>query len=346
MNKSTRLLISASVGIIFMLVILILAVIYPCPTTSQYNVFRIIISIAVGAFASIIPGMFDFKYNGIVSAIGALAVFAFVFIYDPAKLIISDDCNSDLYLSGVVYINNKEMRNVDVRVSQLKKSDVTDEYGTFKIEYPKKENKNLFNFRITYNTSLDTSFEMNNSDWRNLKFYFKTDKNMIAFNPKSVSDKIPETRVMLQTPKKEIKNYFEGNLYESSTLFYGGPPYCKFTMKYTDVKIQIKLSKDRKTVESAKVSFKAVEKANDGCPYLTVLPNIHIYDLENAQISEKSIFISFIPDRSNNPQCSLSFNGIIESEKIIGTLYNERTDMPEPKLVYKMKMETQLLMIE
>ena len=346
MNKSTRLIVSASVGTIFMLVILILAVIYPCPTTSQYNIFRIIISIAVGAFASIIPGMFDFKYNGIVSATGALAVFAFVFIYDPAKLVVSDDCNSDLFLSGVVYINNKEMRNVDVRVSQLKKSDVTDEYGTFKIEYPKKEDKTSFNFRITYSTSLDTSFELNNLDWNNLKFYFKTDKDMIAFNPKSVSDKVPETKVMPQTPKKEIKNYFEGSLYESSTAFYGGSPYCKFTMKYTDVKIQIKLSKDRKTLESAKVSFKAIEKASDGCPFQTVPPNIHIYDLENAQISEKSIFISFIPDRSNNPQCSLSFNGTIESEKIVGTLYNDRIDMPESILVYKMKMETQLQMIE
>lgn len=346
MKKSTQILISASVGIVFMLVILILAVIFPCPTTSQYNIFRIIISIAVGAFASIIPGIFEFKYSGLVSTTGALAVFAFVFVYDPAKLVVSDECSSDLSLSGIIYINNKEAKNVDIRVSQLKKSDVTDEYGTFKIDYPKKENGETFNFRVTYNTLLDTSFQVTNTDWNNLKFYFQTNKDIIVFNPKSLSDKTPEIKAATHTPKREIKNYFEGNLYESSTVYYGGSPYCKFSMKDADVKIQIKLSPDRKSVESAKVSFKAIEKTIDGCPYQSVPPNKHIYDLENAQITGQNIFISFVGDHSNNPQCSLSLSGTIENEKIIATIYNDRTDMPEPKLVYKIKMDVQLILIE
>ncbi len=337
---------SGIVGIIFMLVILILAFIEPCPSESQYNIYKIVISIAVGAFASIIPGLFDFKFNGIVSATGALAVFAFVYMYDPAKLIVSDKCNQDLSLSGAIYINNKETKNVDVRVSQLKKSDVTDEYGTFKIEYPEKENKPTFNFRVIYNTSIDTSFEVASSDWNNLKFYFKVTKNVIAFNPKSVSDKLQQIKVLPKTPKEEIKNYFEGILFESSTVYYGGAPYCNYSMKYTDVKVQLKLTKDRMNVELAKVSFKAIERGLENCPYQTVPPNTHIYDFENAQISGKDIFISFIPDYSNSPRCSMTLKGTIENEKIIASIYNDRIDIPESKLLYKMKMDMQLQMIE
>lgn len=117
-------------------------------------------------------------------------------------------------------------------------------------------------------------------------------------------------------------------------------------MKYTNIKVQIKLSRNRTSVESAKVTFKANERANSECPFQSVPPNNHLYDLSSATINGRSVFINFTSDHSNNPLCSLTLSGIIENTKIIASLYSERIDMPDPKLVFKIKMDMQVEIVE
>lgn len=347
MKKSSIVLLGAIVGICFILTILILSVLIPCPTSSQYVIFRIILSIAIGAFASTIPGLLNIKYYEIVSATGALGVFVLVYLFDPAKLVVSNhECDPDLFLAGLVFINSKEIKNVDLRVATLKKSTVTDEFGSFKIEYPKKEHKNGYDFRVIYGRSLDTSFRLENKDWHDLRFNFSVDTSKIAVNPVSKPFDSAAIKVPVNIPKKEIQNFFTGVLPESSTISYGGDPYCNFSMKYTDVKIQIKLTSDRLNVQSAKVIFKAIERANTDCPFQTVPPNTHVYDLSSATINGNSLFISFTPDPSNNPLCNLTLDGVINQSKIIATLNSERINMPDTKLVFKIRMDVQLELTE
>lgn len=346
MKKTTQIVISSITGIVFMLTILILIVLFPCPTQSQYTIYRLIISIAIAAFASIIPGMFDFKYSNLVSATGGLGVFAFVFIFDPAKTVISDDCSPNLFVTGTIYINGKESKNVDIRVNEFLKSGVTDEYGFFKIEYAKKDTRDSLSFRVMRGTALDTSFSVKKRDWHNLKFSFRVDENKIAFNPVSKSDQLSSQVLPNRLPKKAIGNFFIGTLSESSLAKYGGAPYCNYSMKYTDVKVQIKLSENRQNVQSAKVTFKATEKAYEDCPYQAGSPNRHVYDLSSATINGNSIFITFSPDHANFPLCGLTLSGVIEQNKIAASLNSERIDMPDPKLVYKLKMDMYVEMSE
>jgi len=86
-------MIPAIFGIAFIIIILFLILFFPCPTTSQFFVFRLILSIAVAGFAAIIPGFFKFNYSKFVSAGGAIAVFAFVYIFNPGTIITEERCN-------------------------------------------------------------------------------------------------------------------------------------------------------------------------------------------------------------------------------------------------------------
>lgn len=130
-----NLLLPTIVGIIFMIIILLLILFFPCPTSSQFFVFRIVLSIAVAGFASIIPGFFRLKYKGIITAGGALAVFAFIYTFNPGTIIAEDRCNepfdytvfledsighSIIRVSGILILqieNDKRIETIDEKGS-------------------------------------------------------------------------------------------------------------------------------------------------------------------------------------------------------------------------------------
>jgi hypothetical protein len=83
----------AILGACFLLLILILIVYFPCPSNAQYSIFRTILAIAIAAVASIIPGFFNLKYKELISAGGALAVFAYVYMYNPSIIVNTEKCS-------------------------------------------------------------------------------------------------------------------------------------------------------------------------------------------------------------------------------------------------------------
>lgn len=77
-------------GVLFVIVLLVLAIVFPKPTSFQYSVFRIVLSIAAAGVAAMIPGFINIELEStvglIVRAGGALAVFVIVFFFNPARL--------------------------------------------------------------------------------------------------------------------------------------------------------------------------------------------------------------------------------------------------------------------
>jgi hypothetical protein len=76
-------------GIVFLTALLALAVVIPNPTGPQFEMFRIIIALAAGGVAAVIPGMLNLRL-GLGSQLalragGALAVFIIVYFYSPAR---------------------------------------------------------------------------------------------------------------------------------------------------------------------------------------------------------------------------------------------------------------------
>ena len=138
-KKSPDLIFPAIVGIVFIIIILFLILFFPCPTSSQFFVFRTVLSIAVAGLASIIPGFFRFKYQKVVSAGGALAVFAFIYIFNPGTIITGDRCNQSFDFTIFLQdsIGNSVLKNSGALILQIendKRIEAIDEKGsaTFK----------------------------------------------------------------------------------------------------------------------------------------------------------------------------------------------------------------------
>jgi hypothetical protein len=92
-NSASPSLFPAITGLGLLLGIVGLLVFVPCPSGPQFLVFRIALARAVAGLAAVIPGFFEFGHKKMVSAGGALAVFAFVYLINPAQSTGEDRCN-------------------------------------------------------------------------------------------------------------------------------------------------------------------------------------------------------------------------------------------------------------
>jgi len=86
MNKQAERYAAFAFGVAFVVVLLLLAVRYPNPTPFQYTVFRIVLALAAGGVAAMIPGFLTLAVSNRIRASGALAVFVVVYFYSPAEL--------------------------------------------------------------------------------------------------------------------------------------------------------------------------------------------------------------------------------------------------------------------
>jgi hypothetical protein len=74
-------------GIAFLVIMLIIAIYLPKPQPFQFFVFRVVLSLAAAGTAAMIPGFLSVQVSTFVRAGGALAVFALVYLYNPAALV-------------------------------------------------------------------------------------------------------------------------------------------------------------------------------------------------------------------------------------------------------------------
>src|SRR5947209_7642695 len=76
-------------GVAFLAALLVLAVAIPNPTQTQFEILRIVIALAAGGVAAVIPGLLDLQLKQgagfALRAGGALAVFVVVYFYSPAR---------------------------------------------------------------------------------------------------------------------------------------------------------------------------------------------------------------------------------------------------------------------
>lgn len=75
-------------GVVFVITLLVLAIRFPHPTPFQYTVFRIVLALAAAGVAAFIPGFLDVRVSTFLTASGAFAVFAVVYFFSPAKLVV------------------------------------------------------------------------------------------------------------------------------------------------------------------------------------------------------------------------------------------------------------------
>jgi uncharacterized membrane protein YbhN (UPF0104 family) len=90
-DRKPALVLAFVFGVVFLAALLAIAVAIPNPTPSQFETFRIIIALAAGGVAAVIPGLLDLRIKQgtrlAIRASGALAVFVAVYFYSPARWI-------------------------------------------------------------------------------------------------------------------------------------------------------------------------------------------------------------------------------------------------------------------
>jgi hypothetical protein len=95
-------------GVVFLAALLAIVIFIPTPTDDQMVIFRIVIAVAAGGAAAIIPGFIDLNMSrGSAFALragGALAVFVIVYFFDPAARLKSNTTHGD---ASPININNK-----------------------------------------------------------------------------------------------------------------------------------------------------------------------------------------------------------------------------------------------
>ena len=86
-TKRTERMVVFVFGVVFLVVMLVLAIAIPEPTAFRYTVFRTVLAVAVAGVAAFLPGFMEANIGGGVRAGGALAVFVVTFFLNPAGLV-------------------------------------------------------------------------------------------------------------------------------------------------------------------------------------------------------------------------------------------------------------------
>ena len=84
-------------GIGLCAIIILLVIFIPCPTQSQYLVFRILIALAAAGLATVIPGVININVSNGITAGGALAVFVIIYFFDPASTTAENKCENETF---------------------------------------------------------------------------------------------------------------------------------------------------------------------------------------------------------------------------------------------------------
>jgi hypothetical protein len=74
-------------GVAFVVVMLMIAVLFPRPTVFQVFVFRVVLALAAAGVAAMIPGFLNVELGTAVCAGGAIAVFVIIYFLNPASLV-------------------------------------------------------------------------------------------------------------------------------------------------------------------------------------------------------------------------------------------------------------------
>jgi hypothetical protein len=89
MEGRTSAILAFTFGVLFVTALLVFALFVPNPTIQQFEIVRIILALAAGGVAAMIPGLLSLKLgataNMALRAGGALAVFVIVYFYSPAR---------------------------------------------------------------------------------------------------------------------------------------------------------------------------------------------------------------------------------------------------------------------
>jgi hypothetical protein len=149
------------IGLLLVLGILGLSFVQPCPTTLQYTIYRLILSLGLFFFVSSISKAFIvFKQNARDLKVGSgVLVFVALYFLIPPSLVADPACNTQQRLKGVVYLGNLPLEGLTVKTNTLSESDITNRSGVFELPFYKDPEVTTVDIQLHYR-NLDTAFQI------------------------------------------------------------------------------------------------------------------------------------------------------------------------------------------
>lgn len=87
MSKKLQTIFSFIFGVLFVIVLLVIAFVQPQPSSFQYSVFKTVLALAGAGTVAVFPGFIEVKLGNWLRAGGALAVFVVLYFWNPAALL-------------------------------------------------------------------------------------------------------------------------------------------------------------------------------------------------------------------------------------------------------------------
>ena len=84
-------LVAVALGVLFIGAMVALAYLVPKPTATQWFVFRVVLALAAGGVAAVIPGFITANVSKSIRAGGALGVFLLVYWMNPPRLVATSE---------------------------------------------------------------------------------------------------------------------------------------------------------------------------------------------------------------------------------------------------------------
>jgi len=125
-------------------------------------------------------------------------------------------------IEGIVFVNNKEMANVSVKILESEKTAVTNFFGRFSIDLSGSKTREIYTARVTYK-EIDTILKINVNEFENLNIHLllpeknhskpeKTNQEVPKEHPQKTSHKNSETVTKptktAETPEIDIPSVF------------------------------------------------------------------------------------------------------------------------------------------
>src|SRR5262245_45991837 len=74
-------------GVVFVVLMLMVAIAIPNPSATQWFVFRVVLALAAAGIGAVIPGLIVVNVSKVVRAGGAIALFVLVYMLNPPQLV-------------------------------------------------------------------------------------------------------------------------------------------------------------------------------------------------------------------------------------------------------------------
>ncbi|MBK8567800.1 MAG: hypothetical protein IPN76_31900 [Saprospiraceae bacterium] len=99
------------VGLALLVGMVLLLVFVPCPTDAQFFAFRLLLALAAGGLATLLPGMFGLDLNNGTKAAGALGIMVLIYLVNPGTLAGGGKCDEGPFNFTVRLVKPNNMAN-------------------------------------------------------------------------------------------------------------------------------------------------------------------------------------------------------------------------------------------